>query len=793
MLSMKRWMNSLVKMKRRKFFRKLIVTSVLIAVLPNLAVNLFSYFQVTNIVEEETGSNKLQYLNQTINAFEMILNRIKENSNLLALNRSFQSFENFPNGRYYEDLQGELPREDLAALYSYLETKKNTFHTINSFKLSNEFVDSVYFYDSSKDLVITSDNEGNNRQFPLDDFYDRGWYDEFVHSQHNPVFMDTRAAALQYPSAEKQVVSILYKSNKGKNAIIVNLDAALIHREIFSKLNHEDDIYVVSSSGTIVFGSSIPGVQQFTSLGLPEDTPIVGGTGSYVTELANSQKLISYSTSPMMNWTFVNISDMKAFSQGMAAIKQTITWSVLILVLLSIALAYLSSKNLYKPISYLNTLTIGKMEQRAESRGEQSDELLVIGSFVQSTIDERNFYKQKLEESLPLQRERFKHMLLHPNSWTLDEIEEKIVYLGLAIDTDDLVVLLLGMDEDHSRSSGQDMLTIDLWKIQVMDAIKNSWTISSQYFLVDIEKDKIAMVFNRCGLDQKQVFRLSQQMLDAINGQLQSSFTIGVGRACRNVKELPRAYGEAAEALKYQMLFGRGYVISIDDILIDNGTEFIYPRQKEELLLGLIKTARKQEALQVFDDLASEIGAQKHKLHYNQIQPIFIQLLTGIRNLFSQLGTDIGEIIDSDSDPYRELLDQDSVEKISDWFHVLIERAAEYIELEMNAKGNRHITKVIEILERDYSKDISLNSVAEQLKLNPVYISRLFKQSTGQLFVDYLKQIRIDRSKHLLVQGNMKINEVGRQVGFGTSHYYIKVFKDLTGLTPGEYKRINSS
>ena len=174
----------------------------LITVLPSLVSNIFAYYRVSGIVEEETGNNKLQYLNQTINTLEILLNRIKENSNLLALNRSFISFENFPNGAYYEGLQGAIPEEDLPALYAYLEAKKNTFLTMNSFKLSDQFVDSVYFYDSSKDIVITSDNDRSNRQFRREDFYDKDWYDAVQNIQVNPVFLDTRTAK-QYPEGRR--------------------------------------------------------------------------------------------------------------------------------------------------------------------------------------------------------------------------------------------------------------------------------------------------------------------------------------------------------------------------------------------------------------------------------------------------------------------------------------------------------------------------------------------------------------------------------------------------------------
>jgi two-component system response regulator YesN len=83
--------------------------------------------------------------------------------------------------------------------------------------------------------------------------------------------------------------------------------------------------------------------------------------------------------------------------------------------------------------------------------------------------------------------------------------------------------------------------------------------------------------------------------------------------------------------------------------------------------------------------------------------------------------------------------------------------------------------------------------VAEELSMNPAYISRLFKQMTGQTFVEYLKRIRIEKSKELLLNSSLKINEVGRRVGYEHSYYFIKVFKELMGLTPGEFKKLYGS
>lgn len=781
------WLN---KRMRNPFFIKLIMTTALIAIIPNLLSDVVAYYKVSKTFEEETGKTKQQYLNQTRNAIEIVLKRIKENSNLLALNQSLVEFEKFPNGSYYEDLQGELGKEDLPSLYGYLAAKTNSISTINTFRISNEYVDSVYYYDSSKNLVITSDNNGSNRQFDLNVFYDTDWYDTLMDSKEYYVFMDTRITKA-YSSNEKNLLSIIYKTNKDNNAFIINLDASVIYNEIINKLNHQDDIYVVSSAGNILFHSNPASMHQHLSLILPEEKEIVGKSGSFVKDLAGKKKLISHSSSPLLGWTFVNISDMEALSKGTASIKQTIVISALVLVLLTITLAYLSSRSLYKPISRLKAMIGGESERKTE----QTDEIGTIGIFMQSAIHDRDYYKEKLDESLPFQREQFKYSLLRRHSMNLEEIGSKKDYLGVDIDLGDLVVLALSLDDHNISGMERGMMTNitnDLFKLRIIDKIVQSSVFQSPYYMVEAEKDIIVIVLDRGGMDQQQVFLLGQQLLDEVNLELQSTCTIGIGRVCSSILDLPQAYEDALEALKYRILYGNGYVISIDDIRIDNKAGFHYPKQKEELLLGHLKTARTEEALQAFDEFVSEINMHKNKLHYNQIRPLFMQLLTGVMNAYSQLGADMRAVLGGETDPYRELLDQDSMDKIGKWFHRLIHLTTAYIEREMNAKGNHHITRVIDIIERNYSQDISLNSVAEELNLNPAYISRLFKQITGQPFVDVLKKERIERSKELLVQSDLKINEISKQVGYSNSYYFIKVFKDMMGLTPGEYKKMNS-
>jgi two-component system response regulator YesN len=65
----------------------------------------------------------------------------------------------------------------------------------------------------------------------------------------------------------------------------------------------------------------------------------------------------------------------------------------------------------------------------------------------------------------------------------------------------------------------------------------------------------------------------------------------------------------------------------------------------------------------------------------------------------------------------------------------------------------------------------------------------LFKQETGITIVDYIKQFRIEMAKQLLESSHLKVYEIAERVGFTSSSYLCRVFKEMTGININEYKR----
>ena len=92
-------------------------------------------------------------------------------------------------------------------------------------------------------------------------------------------------------------------------------------------------------------------------------------------------------------------------------------------------------------------------------------------------------------------------------------------------------------------------------------------------------------------------------------------------------------------------------------------------------------------------------------------------------------------------------------------------------------------------IQRNYQKNLSQEFISYLFSLNRSYLSTLFKEKTGKKFADYLNEVRIEKSKELLLNSRQKLFYVARAVGYDNVKYYFRVFKKYTGLTPEQYRQ----
>lgn len=88
-----------------------------------------------------------------------------------------------------------------------------------------------------------------------------------------------------------------------------------------------------------------------------------------------------------------------------------------------------------------------------------------------------------------------------------------------------------------------------------------------------------------------------------------------------------------------------------------------------------------------------------------------------------------------------------------------------------------------------YQEDLSLKSLAVHFKGNAAYIGQVFKRDMHKSFSDYLKDVRIEKAKELLLKSEHSTKDIARRVGFANTTYFCTVFKNETGLSPDRYRK----
>ncbi len=97
------------------------------------------------------------------------------------------------------------------------------------------------------------------------------------------------------------------------------------------------------------------------------------------------------------------------------------------------------------------------------------------------------------------------------------------------------------------------------------------------------------------------------------------------------------------------------------------------------------------------------------------------------------------------------------------------------------------VSDMIHIIETNYGQHLGLDYFVDKYRLTPEYISILFTKETGVTFSNYLKKVRIEKAKELLMNTNIKIYEVACRVGYPDQKYFSKVFKEYTGVSAKQF------
>ena len=98
------------------------------------------------------------------------------------------------------------------------------------------------------------------------------------------------------------------------------------------------------------------------------------------------------------------------------------------------------------------------------------------------------------------------------------------------------------------------------------------------------------------------------------------------------------------------------------------------------------------------------------------------------------------------------------------------------------------IWKARKFIEQHSGEEVSLSKVAKAVNISANHLSEKFKQVTGVNFVDYVARVRFEEARDLLLNSDRRISEIAFAAGFQSLSQFNRVFKNLSGKSPSDYR-----
>lgn len=261
-----------------------------------------------------------------------------------------------------------------------------------------------------------------------------------------------------------------------------------------------------------------------------------------------------------------------------------------------------------------------------------------------------------------------------------------------------------------------------------------------------------------------------------------------VGRTLEGIEQVPASYRDALQLKDYVGMGSSGPVVShgemqenLDRINSDIHIDYV---QLRKLVLAMDAGGLARFSDRLFQKLAEDANPCPPR-----IRTLTMHIGLYIMSTASIVRSTVQLLCDEMDRLFAEVWDNRTLEDLNRW----IKRVAE-TTVTLMKKGEKGysatINQVLQHIETNYQKDLSLKVIAHSLNMNATYLGQLFKNETGQMFSAYVNEVRVEKAKELLVSTKLNAAEIGMRVGYASSNHFFIVFRKVTGSSPSEYRRL---
>lgn len=747
-----------MKKQNKSVFKRIVLSYLIIILIP---IILTSTVQISTLstVRQGTIDESVVALNMLKGELDKSFTQLQNLSYSVALSNETGYFENSARG--------------IARYTSFLKTQRRIYGDIENF--------AVYF--KNCDMIISSTGYWTDMRDYYDVYYSSTdlTYDDFC-----ATVAESRSAKYMFLKDQKRSESgltYIFPSvfdNAGDVCVIASIPSDRYAR-LVSKLEKElnSKIIIINKSNEYYVGGSELGNIDFKSLNAEN--------GIETAKIDGKDTVLCYVASEITGWKYISIKEESIFWSKMRFIKALWFASMAICVLLGCVMIIVFSRQSFTPIKTIADKLDGYVRENNE-KNEFARIEYAINSISEKYNDTQSYLKSQ-EKNL---KNACLYKLLKNETKITAQLKDELARFNITFPYGKFAVLaaqakdtetLFGNDGEQLDSLERRVLT-DLILSNILTELTEPCGIAVSAYV----DNSTVIIINteKSGEEIKQRITEAAARVQKIAAE---EFSIDIIVAAGTLKEsaldISAAYFEAEKAmLAAQMADSTSAAVFYDE-MSDIAETASYPL-KEQQLINALRAGDSAQCRNIIEEML--------KLNGESItSPATVkcrgyETAAVIMRAFNDLN------LSKEKTVLYPLADK--IEKgktYSDIVNALTEMAgAACAEIERVCLSDGGIfAKAKTVIRENYGNvNLCVNFISDRLSISANYLSRAFKEQTGENLLDYMRRVRIDAAKELLENSNMTIEKISEETGFSNSNSFQRVFKKTEGVTPGSFRKM---
>ena len=586
-----------------------------------------------------------------------------------------------------------------------------------------------------------------------------------------------RYVAFQGAGGEKRVVLVhslpIWSSGLSYDGVLVaEIDMEGLLRGSASSVEEAGGVFgILDLNGTLV--ADIGKRELLESISCPAERTarIADGQDHYLAAAQNSA---------LNKWSYVLIQPDTSFVKKLQHNRNFTLLLLTALLLLGGFLAYALSRTNYRPMKMI----MEKLKVRnGRLDGAEGDEF----TYIESALDEmeRSVHEVQavMERQMPKLRSSMLQSLLTNTVTDYDDFLRRLKECGVSYTGQAYTVAMVHVQQfPAEQMEKQALLKGLLWEV-----LKETVGDAFSYNTVELPDDNMALIINGDPMHMKEaVQEYLQILMRRVRKELQILLVITVGEPVEQLERLPAVYQETMIMLGNQ----RGQEDFGAVLTMDRKEAFrLYycPAEVRGRISSYLMAGKEELACRVLDENYHE-KFDNREVNRAVAVGYFIMLIDTILNCYSVSEEAKQELWD-ECNPVAALL----TEETPDAMVLIVKGFAQMVGHYVRQRRENHTDsmkyRILSYIREEYANnDLSLSYVADHFFITPNYLSAFFKEQIGDTFLNYLTGLRLEQARRLLVETDYAVNVIAEKIGYASANTFIRTFKKIENMTPGEYR-----